>query len=678
MQKSLRKSMLLSLIVSSLFLLLTPFISDERSKVTVLASAPYGTMTMGPNNSLVATQNAYEPNKLMWNDLENPQDLYYDEFNEELLIADTGNKRVVILDKDGNLNAILSEDLAIPTGVTADENYYYVADKGNKVINVYLKETRALNKKITRPETSLFGTSSPFVPLKIRVNPKGIYLVSEGATKGVIQLNLEGEFIGYVGANRTPQSFQTFLQGIFFSKQQKESILKAAPPSPSNLAFDNQGLLYTVTNGDAHQPIKKLNTLGHIIMSPNFAVPKVNAVSIDKHNNIYGVTSDGKIVVYDSHGDLLFLFGADTEYDERFGNLKYPTALALLEDRSLVVLDSEMKAVIRYAPTDFANLVFKAVDYYTEGLYLEGKPLWEEVLALNGMFILSYRALAAANMKLGNYNLALKQYRLAEDKAGYSEAYWQIRNNWIQNNLLTVFLVLLGIVILFLIIRLIYRKTKVLDKPALVMRRIKNNKFMKQLTFGTTFQKNPSEAVYLIKYENGASVLTASLLYVWYIALQIISIFLTGYLFSNQNVYNTQIAEVIFFSVAPLFLWIVANYFVSTVTDGEGKLKDLYIGTIYALTPYLIWAIPIFLISRVLTLNEQFIYTAANVIIYGWCVILLFKNYQEMHDYTFWKTVKNILLTAVCCVFFVLAAYIIFKLSKELFDYIAQVFRELF
>ena len=229
MQKSLRKSMLLSLIVSSLFLLLTPFISDERSKVTVLASAPYGTMTMGPNNSLVATQNAYEPNKLMWNDLENPQDLYYDEFNEELLIADTGNKRVVILDKDGNLNAILSEDLAIPTGVTADENYYYVADKGNKVINVYLKETRALNKKITRPETSLFGTSSPFVPLKIRVNPKGIYLVSEGATKGVIQLNLEGEFIGYVGANRTPQSFQTFLQGIFFSKQQKESILKAAP-----------------------------------------------------------------------------------------------------------------------------------------------------------------------------------------------------------------------------------------------------------------------------------------------------------------------------------------------------------------------------------------------------------------------------------------------------------------
>ena len=43
---------------------------------------------------------------------------------------------------------------------------------------------------------------------------------------------------------------------------------------------------------------------------------------------------------------------------------------------------------------------------------------------MNEMFILSYKALAAANMKLGNYELALrKQYELAEDRNGYSEAF---------------------------------------------------------------------------------------------------------------------------------------------------------------------------------------------------------------------------------------------------------------
>jgi hypothetical protein len=35
-------------------------------------------------------------------------------------------------------------------------------------------------------------------------------------------------------------------------------------------------------------------------------------------------------------------------------------------------------------------------------------------------------------------------------------------------------------------------------------------------------------------------------------------------------------------------------------------------------------------------------------------------------------------LTAVCFVFFILAAYILYMLTKELFDYIAQVLREVF
>jgi len=662
----------------SCFLLLTPYTPLDSVQMAYGSSAPYGTMTLGPNNQLVATQTAYEPTSLITSDFQNPQDLCYDRFANQLLVADTGNSRLVVLDTDGSLIREISAELTTPTGVSFDEEYYYVADKGAKAINVYDKVDGTLSQTIKRPETPLFGLSSPFVPTKIAVNPKGIYLVSEGATKGVIQLNLEGEFIGYVGANRTPMSFGTFLQETFFSEQQQESILKAAPPSPSNLAFNEQGLLYTITNGDAHAPIKKLNTLGHIIMSPSFVVPKISAVSIDQSNNIYGVTSDGQIVIYDSYGDLLFLFGEDSEYSERFGNLKSPTAITLLDNRTLFALDSETNAIVSYETTDFANLVFEAVDYYTDGLYVEGMPLWEEILALNGMFILSYRALAAANMKLGNYALALEQYRLAEDKTGYSEAFWQIRNEWIQTYLLKLFLILFALAIIAIAIRIIYRRTRLLDKPSLLLRRVKQNTFVQQMTFGLKFQKQPTDSVYKIKYESGAGVLTASILYVWFIALQIIGIFMTGFLFSTRNVYNTQILELVFLSVAPLFLWIIANYFVSTVSDGEGKLKHLYISTIYSLTPYLIGAIPIFLLSRILTLNEQFIYTFANIVMYGWCAVLLFKNYQEAHDYTFGKTIKNILLTAVCFVFFILAAYILYMLTKELFDYIAQVLREVF
>jgi hypothetical protein len=671
-----KQKKLITLIISSLFVFL--FLMSSLTSLTreIKASAPYGTMTMGPDNTLVATQTAYEPNELVTAEFTNPQDLVYDHYEETLIVADTGNARVVILDEEHQIKRVLDEELSSPTGVSFDEIYYYVADKTRRVVNVYEKDTGVLHKQILKPDTPLFGLSSPFTPTKVSVNPKGIYIISDGATKGVIQMNIEGEFMGYVGANRTEKSFASFLQDIFFSKQQKESILKAAPPSPNNLSFNSQGLLYTVTSGDANAPIKKLNTLGNIIMSPSYGVKKIVSISIDESDNIFGVTSDGQIVVYDSFGNLLFLFGDINEYTERFGNLKQPTAISVLPNRKLAILDSETSAIITYQTTDFANLIFRAVDYYVDGLYLEGQALWEEIIQMNEMFILSYKALAAANMKLGNYELALKQYELAEDRNGYSEAFWNIRNIWLQNNLLSLFWVVIGIIMGVLALYIVYRRTKIFDRIALLFRKLNSLKPTKQMTFGLKFQRQPSDAVYLIKYEGGAGVLSASLLYVWFIALQVLNVLITGYLFSSRNIYNTQIFELVFFSVAPLFLWIIANYFVSTVSDGEGKLKHLYIGTIYALTPYLIFALPIFLLSRILTLNEGFIYTLANVLIYGWCVVLLFKNYQEMHDYSFSKTIKNILLTAVCFIFFILAVYMLYMLSKQLFDYIAQVLRE--
>lgn len=42
----------------------------------------------------------------------------------------------------------------------------------------------------------------------------------------------------------------------------------------------------------------------------------------------------------------------------------------------------------------------------------------------------------------------------------------------------------------------------------------------------------------------------------------------------------------VFMSVAlPVALWVLANWCLTTLFDGEGTLKDVYIATCYALTP---------------------------------------------------------------------------------------------
>lgn len=641
-------------------------------------SAPYATLTSGPDGSLVATQTAFEAQGFYRPGFSSPEDLVYDSYSGHYLVADTGNARVCVLNENGQLLASFKEGLSAPYGISYDATTYYVADRNNASIELYDRTSLAHSATYAKPANAFFGTSSPFVPVKVNANSKGLFVVSEGATKGIIQLDLSGNFVGYVGANKTAKSFTNWLQSIFFSAAQKESLLKAAPASPTNIAFSSQGLLYTVTNGDSSSAIKKLNTLGNVVMTPSYNLAKTVSLSLDGDGNLYAVTSDGQIVCYDGSGNLLFLFGDTSDYSERIGNVKSPKAVVVTPSRHLAILDNETGALVFYTPTDFASLVYEAINYYNNGLYVEGESLWREILAYNSSFILSYRALAAADMKKGNYELALKEYQLAQDRSGYSAAFWEVRNEWIQNNITLVFVLLLVVVALGFALDFVFRKTPWLDTVALGLGKAKRSRFYRDIAFQGEFIRSPSDAVYKIKIKEGPGFWGATMLYLYYIVLQVINPLLTSYLFNGQNLYNTNLFRIVLFSTAPLFLWLIANYFVATVSDGEGKLKDLYIGTIYALSPYLLLALPVMLISRALTYNEQFVYTFLQIVMYGWSAILLFRNYSEMHDYSFGKTIKNLLLTLCAFVAFLLAAYVLYMMCAQLFGYIEQVFRELF
>ena len=138
-----------------------------------------------------------------------------------IFIADTGNKRVVRLNYDGTDADFIyygKEDEALidPRGVSCNDDYLVVADRQLEKVIVYDKETLAYVDEITRPDSTLIGATSTFVPTKVCVDNRGnLYIVSEGNTKGVMQLNLEGEFAGYIGANETPSSFLSWIQDLF-------------------------------------------------------------------------------------------------------------------------------------------------------------------------------------------------------------------------------------------------------------------------------------------------------------------------------------------------------------------------------------------------------------------------------------------------------------------------------
>jgi hypothetical protein len=212
------------------------------------------------------------------------------------------------------------------------------------------------------------------------------------------------------------------------------------------------------------------------------------------------------------------------------------------------------------------------------------------------------------------------------------------------------------------------------------LRKLRDN-FLKiplvqQVLFAKMVLKKPVDAYYDIRRKRKATVASATILYLWYIVLQITDIYVVGLLFNTHDLNHVNLLEVLVGAIGPVALFILCNYLVSSITEGEGKASDLYIGLAYCMTPYLIAALPLQIITNVLVQNESFVYHFPMLLVLGWSVILFFMMVQEMHNYTFKQTVKNLLITLCTIFLFLLIGFIIYLLFGQLRDFVVSIVQE--
>lgn len=647
---------------------------------TAMAYSPYVTLTQGPGEMLVWTPTAYEPDGMLQVDINQPADIFYEESTGIMYIADSGNKRIVASDGKNPQQLIGEGVLSNPTGVyVASDHLIYVADYGLKQIVVFNAEGQLI-KQFGRPEEPIYGAKNSFVPKKVAVDKRGnIYVISEGSINGVVQLNNDGHFLGYVGANKANVSVKMLIQRFIFTEGQKEQLFKTTPPSPTSTVLDHQGLLYTVTNGIQSGGIQKLNIIGDNILTTNaWTSPMLIDIDVDAGGNIYTLDSIGTIAVYDSFGNVLFIFGGkDTAY-ERAGFLENAVAIDVVDSGEILyVADKDRNVISRYRITPFATKVFEGVAQYKEGYYVQSEGVWKEILQMNSFFILSYKALAESYFKQNLNRQALDSFKMAEDRDGYSNAFWKIRNDWLQQNINLVIYYVIAFSMMGYIMRKLHRRFHILQPFIRLRNSVKELGLVKELGFLFYILKHPIDAVHELKENKRATVRSATILYGWLILLQVLLIYAKGYLFSSGDPNQMDLIPIILATAVPLAFWVVMNYLVSTISDGEGSFSQVYIGTIYALGPFMILALPIALLSNLLTYNEKFLYDFLMILIQGWSILLFCIMVKELHDYTFRQMLRNLFLTIFAIVLAALVLLLIALLFNEEVDFVHTIIQEL-
>lgn len=670
--KKIRKKLL---VILSFLLVVGVLCGDTMS---VQAATPYYTWTQGPNGHVVHTQTAYNPGTTIQAGFTNPEDMYV--YNDKIYVADSGNSRIVVLENNEIVQEITNENLKKPTGIAVNDEHIYVADYDNKCILIF-NHDGSLFRRLDKPTEKTLGADTKFAPIKVGVDMRGnIYVVSEGSTSGLMQISEEGNFLGYFAANRTNTSFMMILQQMLFTEEQLEQLFKNTPSSPANIDVDSMGLIYTVTQGEnaaeQGQSIRKLSISGSDLFSCGYISSMFVDVAVDKEFNTYAIDAEGTIYEYDNYGNLVFAFGMKDTGAQRVGLIANATAIDVLDNGNLIVLDKEKGFIQTYEITDFAKQVHLGNSYYLDGRYEEAEETWKYINKMNTAFLFSYEALGKASFKRQDYQEALDFYKMAENVTGYSQAFWYNRNEQIENNLNTVLVVGVIAIAAYYLIKFLDKKRRIKGFFEKIKERLLRIRFIDELMFTKMMLKKPFDVFYEFRYHNRDGWFTGTLLYVWLGILQITNLYVTSYIFNQTNAVYVNLTTLVGGIILPLLLFVLCNYLVSTITGGEGKLKHVYCGTIYALSPYLIFTLPLQFITNFLTENEAFVYSFGQMVLIGWSAVLLYLMVQEIHAFSFKDAVKNILITIVTMFLLVLAGFMLYLLFMQLSDFAYEIFQE--
>lgn len=649
--------------------------------VSYAANAPYSTMTQDYRGRLVSSQDGYLPQysitKVGEYEFKNAADLFIDK-NDMMYIADTGNGRILLCTKSGELRSVIGKGiLKAPSGIFVDgEGNIYAADPRLQKVMVFSPGGEVIREYI-KPEGPLYGKNNKFVPLKVVVDGAGnLYVISEGNTNGIAQIDKSGEFLGYFGANYTMLTFQELIRRLTFTDTQKSQLKRNVPSSPNNLSIDGRGFVYTVTQGAGSTGLKKFNMAGVNMLKGGIVDENVADVAVGSINNIITVSKDGYIYEYSREGDLLFLFGGRDDGKNRGGLFVSAMAIVLDSSGHLYILDSENNKIQVFETTEYADTVHKALALYQEGAYIESKTPWEEVLRQNSLFDYGHKGMGEAYYKLEKYSQALAAFKRGGDKDGYSQSFWEVRNVWLKENLLTLFFICIGIAIIVKSLRKLHRKYGILQPAEYLIESFHDIKIVRELRFAGYMPKNPADAYYGIKKESKVSIFSSTLMYFAFLVVYVINKYYSGFLFKTVPDGRYDLVSDIFYVLGAFGLVVICNNLICSIRDGEGKLRDVYCSLAYAVMPYIFLKPVVIILSHVLTYNEGFLIRLLNFIIYASIAVLVIVMIKEIQNYTLRETFKNIALTLFTMLIFIITAVIFTALINQVVDFVKSIVKE--
>ncbi len=713
---------------------------------TISASAitPYTTYTYGVDGKMQRSPDAYTPVKVVdgkdllaslaadggasanakylygptgigqrFEGLDGVKDIFVDKLNH-VYIANTGKNQIVATDENFNVRLVIgtftnkfgvSDSLNGPTGLFVNDDEIFVADTGNSRIVVFDKLGN-FRDIVSEPASEVLPEGHIYTPVAVSVDQAGrIYVVSSTTNYGVISMNRDGTFNGFVGAQKVSvNAFDYFLRA-FKTAEQIAASEKVVSTAFNNICIDDDGFIYVTTNsldagamasaiqtksksGD-YAPVKKLNPSGTDVMNRNgfwppsgevdFVEAATNEFAIAGPSSIVDValgpnntwsiidTKRSRIFTYDAIGNLLYAFG---DKGNQLGNIQNLIAIDY-QGTNMLLLDGDSNSISVFKRTGYGDLLAAAIQNTEDKQFDKAVDYYVSILQRNNNYDAAYVGIADSLYRDGEYIQAMKYYKYAYNTEDYSEAYQAYRKEWMEEYLWVIPVVLF--VVLFAVLKFFKYANKV-NKAGQQMK--EKRTFTEEVLYAFHIMFHPFDGFWDLKHEKRGSVRGAifwlSITAVAFIYQSLGTCYLQNPEGGSGSIFMSAISIIM-----PVVLWVIANWCITTLFEGEGSLKDVFIATCYSLAPLPMLIIPSVVVANFLTLSELEVITMIEALAFGWMILLVFFGMMVTHDYSLGKNVITAIVSIVGVAFIIFLAGLFTTLIAKVFTFFQSIYIEL-
>ena len=161
------------------------------------------------------------------------------------------------------------------------------------------------------------------------------------------------------------------------------------------------------------------------------------------------------------------------------------------------------------------------------------------------------------------------------------------------------------------------------------------------------------------------------------LAVRLFAIYLTHYPLAAVSVRKANMVLECGKLFVPILTWVLASYAMTTILDGETLFQESMLFCACALTPYVVFTVPLTLLSQLMDAGQAGLYGTAEAALLIWVIGLMILSIKEMNGYSVRKTLLIVLLSVFTMLIIWATVVLLFTISSQFVTMLREVYFEM-